>query len=355
MAVGILRNVALTVVALAVGASPVHGQDQTVTFSDHIRPIMERSCWNCHGEAAQLSDLDLRTRESAIEGGTRGPAIIPGQAENSRLYRAVAGLDDPPMPMSGDPLTDAEVASVRAWINDGAPWDTAGVTTTADALSALENSELPPGARDYWAFQLPEQAPVPLSETYEHPVDRFLDHARRDAGVTAAPRADSLTLLRRAYLDLTGLPPTLAQIDDFLADTDRGAWERLIDRLLDSPQYGERWGRHWLDVARYADSSGFEMDYNRANAWRYRDYVINAFNQDKAYNQFLREQIRPLRLEGVRNVFEEDQPERDVLVVGCFHVAAQLVRRRPEMRLETEVGATVVCLFRHPVTTRFLQ
>ena len=272
-------------------ALPVRAQAQTVTFTDHIRPIMERSCWNCHGEASQLSDLDLRTRESAIEGGTRGPAIVPGQAEDSRLYRVVAGLDDPPMPMSGDRLTDAEIASFRTWINDGAQWDTAGVTTAADALAALENNELPPGARDYWAFQLPKQAPVPKSETYDHPVDRFLDHARREAGVTAAPRADRLMLLRRAHLDLTGLPPPLAQIDDFLADTDRGAWERLIDRLLDSPQYGERWGRHWLDVARYADTTGFEMDYNRANAWRYRDYVINAFNRDKPYNQFLREQI----------------------------------------------------------------
>ena len=295
MAFVIVRNAIVIAAALAACiASPVKAQDQTVTFTDHIRPIMERSCWNCHGEAAQLSDLDLSTRESAIAGGTRGPAIVPGQAEDSRLYRAVAGLYDDPamaMPMTGAPLTDAELASVRTWISDGAHWDTAGVTAAADALSALENSELPPGARDYWAFQLPEQAPVPLSETYDHPVDRFLDRDRRDAGVTAAPRADRLTLLRRANLDLTGLPPTLAQIDDFLADTDRGAWERLIDRLLDSPQYGERWGRHWLDIARYADTTGYEMDYNRANAWRYRDYVINAFNQDKAYNQFLREQI----------------------------------------------------------------
>ena len=183
-----LKNTALVAMGFVVLALPVHAQDETVTFTDHIRPIMERSCWNCHGEAAQLSDLDLRTRESAMEGGTRGPAIVPGHAEDSRLYRAVAGLDDPPMPMSGDLLTDAEVASVRAWINDGAHWDTAGVTTAADALSALENGELPPGARDYWAFQLPEQAPVPLSETHDHPVDRFLDHARREAGVQAEPR-----------------------------------------------------------------------------------------------------------------------------------------------------------------------
>ena len=261
-----------------------------------------------------------------MEGGTRGPAVVPGQADDSPLYRAVAGLDDPRMPMSGTPLSQAEIAAVRTWINDGAHWDAAGATSAADAIVALENSELPPGARDYWAFQLPEQAPVPVSETFDHPVDRFLDQSRREAGVVAAPQADDLTLLRRAYLDLTGLPPTMAQVDDFLADTDRGAWDRLIDRLLDSPQYGVRWGRHWLDVARYADSTGFEMDYRRANAWRYRDYVINAFNQDKAYNQFLREQIAGDELDHVTdetliatgflragprvNFREKDNPER---------------------------------------------
>ena len=254
---------------------------------------MERSCWNCHGAAVQLSDLDLRTRDDALRGGASGPAIVPGRAEDSRLFRVVSGLDQPVMPMDGRRLTDAEVAAVRAWINDGVHWDAESVTSVAEALAAAEraDSELPPGARDYWAFQLPEQATVPSSAIFAHPVDRFLDHARRDAGVTAAPRADRLTRLRRAYLDLTGLPPTPSQIDEFLADTKRGAWQRLIDRLLDSPQYGERWGRHWMDVARYADSTGFEQDYTRPNAWRYRDYFINAFNQDKPYNQFLREQI----------------------------------------------------------------
>ena len=286
---GLLAAIVLSAVA---GGSVVYTQAAPpVTFTDHIRPIFERSCWNCHGEVSQLSDLDLRTRETAILGGASGPALVPGRADQSRLYRMLAGLDDPRMPMGGDTLSVAEIIAVRTWIDEGAHWDDGGATSAADALAALENTELPPGARDYWAFQRPVQAPVPVSATFEHPVDRFLDAARRDGGVTAAPRADGLTRLRRAYLDLTGLPPTLEQIDEFLADTDRGAWERLIDRLLDSPHYGERWGRHWMDVARYADSTGFEQDYTRPNAWRYRDYVISAFNQDKPYNQFIREQI----------------------------------------------------------------
>lgn len=290
-----VASVVFGLLGIAVGATPTSAQAQApgqpVTFTDHIRPIMERSCWNCHGEAAQLSQLDLSSREGALAGGTKGPAIVPGRADDSRLFKMVAGLDQPPMPMSGDPLSDAEIAAVRTWIDDGAHWDAGGATTAADALSALENSVLPPGARDYWAFQHPIQAPVPTSDAFGHPIDRFLEKQRREKGVTAAPRADRFTRLRRAYLDLTGLPPTPAQIDEFQSDAERGSWERQIDRLLESPHYGERWGRHWMDIARYADSTGFEQDYTRPNAWRYRDYVINAFNQDKPYNQFLREQI----------------------------------------------------------------
>ncbi len=321
-----LTAAAVTGFAAAGFVAPARAQTAPVTFTDHIRPIMERSCWNCHGEAVQLSDLDLRTRDGALAGGTRGPALVPGRAEDSRLFRMVAGLDQPPMPMSGDGLTAAEVDALRTWIDEGAHWDAGEVTAAADALAALENDELPPGARDYWAFRHPRRAPVPASADFSHPVDRFLDAARQDAGVTASPRADRLTLLRRAYLDLVGLPPTPEQIEAFLADTERGAWERLIDELLESPHYGERWGRHWMDVARYADTDGFEQDYVRPNAWRYRDYVIDSFNDDKPYNQFLREQLAGDELDHVTdetriatgflragprvNFREKDNPER---------------------------------------------
>ena len=316
----------VTLAAVLGLAATAGAQNEPINFTDHIRPIMERACWNCHGEAAQLSDLDLSSRDGALEGGTKGPAIVPGRAEDSLLFRMVAGLDQPSMPMTGDPLSDAELAAVRTWIDEGAHWDTGEVTAAADALAALENDELPPGARDYWAFRHPRQAPVPASKTFDHPVDRFLEASRKDAGLTAAPRADRLTLLRRAYLDLIGLPPTREQVEAFLADTERGAWERLIDELLDSPHYGERWGRHWLDVARYADTDGFEQDYVRLNMWRYRDYVIDAFNDDKPYNQFLREQIAGDELDYVTdetriatgflrsgprvNFREKDNPER---------------------------------------------
>jgi hypothetical protein len=299
-------------------------------FTKAIRPIFERSCWNCHGDALQLSGLDLSTRESALRGGDGGAAIVPGRAEESRLYRRVAGLEEPSMPMEGSGLTPDEIASVRNWIEEGAHWDSASASLSAGALDNLAGKDLSPEAlakaREYWAFRLPVQAAVPDIREYENPIDRFLERARREQGLQAAPRADARTLVRRLYLDLIGLPPSPEETEAFLADQDEGAWARLIEKLLASPHYGETWGRHWLDVARYADSSGFEHDRDRPNAWRYRDYVIQSFNDDKPYDRFLVEQIAGDEMEdashetriatgflraGPRVLFrEKDNPER---------------------------------------------
>lgn len=285
------NRVTLAAILVLVSVQPLSVQAQNPDiFTREIRPIMERTCWNCHDATVQSSGLDLSTREAALKGGSRGPAIVPGRAEESRLYRQLAGLDGPAMPL-GVPLSDVEIESVRNWINDGAHWDAGPTNAVAgDEFSAFA-TDVPDSARQYWAFQLPVQNPLPDIASFEHPVDRFLQQKRQDSDVTAAPQADRLTLLRRAFLDLTGLPPTLQETQEFIADTDAGAWERLINRLLASPHYGERWGRHWLDVARYADSDGYEQDVDRANAWRYRDYVVNAFNTDKPYDQFITEQI----------------------------------------------------------------
>ena len=306
--------------------------ESAVSFAKDIQPIMERSCWNCHGESMQLSKLDLRTREGALRGGAHGPAATPGNAEQSRLYRAVAHLDAIKMPMQGDKLKPEEVAAFKAWIDQGMPWDASATPTAAkpatSAIAALENVEFTPEQRNYWAFQLPVQKTPPIvsKAEFSHPIDRFLEAARAEKNLVAAPRADKRTLIRRAYIDLIGLPPSPADVDAFVADQSDDAWDKLITKLLASPQYGERWGRHWLDVARYADSNGFEQDYDRPNAWRYRDYVINAFNQDKPYNQFLKEQIAGDELDyvthetliatgflraGPRVLFrEKDNPER---------------------------------------------
>jgi Protein of unknown function (DUF1553)/Protein of unknown function (DUF1549)/Planctomycete cytochrome C len=282
--------VVLTVLA-SVGVSALLGAQSTpasptsaTLFTTRVQPIIEKRCLSCHGEAVRMSDLDLRSRESALRGGAHGPAVVPGNAEQSRLYRLIAGLDEPSMPMRGTPLEPEQVAAIKQWIDQGAAWE-------ASTLSAGD-------ARAYWAFKLPVQAPVPVAGHSTNPIDRFLENTRTQHGLTSAPRADPRTLVRRAYLDLLGLPPTPAQVDAFVGDRSPNAWERLVDALLASPHYGERYGRMWLDVARYADSAGFEYDMHRPNAWRYRDYVIKSFNTDKPYNRFLIEQIAGDEMDG---------------------------------------------------------
>ncbi len=271
-------------------SSAAQAQSDAEFFSHEIRPIMERTCWNCHGEAIQSSGLDLSTREAALAGGNRGPAIVPGDAEASRLFRQLAGLEGPQMPL-GVPLAEADIEKFRSWINDGAVWDAGPATTVAGNEFQAFATDVPASARDYWAFKLPEKVDIPAAGDFAHPIDSFLEDKRQEQGISPAPQADRLTLLRRAYLDLIGLPPTVEEAEEFLNDTAAGAWERVIDKLLASPHYGERWGRHWLDVARYADSDGYEQDVDRDNAWRYRDYVVNAFNSDKPYDHFITEQI----------------------------------------------------------------
>jgi hypothetical protein len=209
--------------------------------------------------------------------------------------------------MRGTPLTAAQVDTLKRWIDEGAKWD-AGPATSArantpaapTAIAAYEERPITDEERSYWAFKLPVQAPLPTvaRKNLTNPIDRFLEHARAARGLTAAPRADRTTLVRRAYLDLLGLPPSTAETARFVDDHRPDAWERLIDMLLASPHYGERYGRHWLDVARYADSAGFEYDVHRPNAWRYRDYVIRSLNADKPYNVFLTEQIAGDEMDG---------------------------------------------------------
>jgi hypothetical protein len=197
-------------------------------------------------------------------------------------------------------LTADQIATIKRWIDQGAPWGEAEIKDNAtNQLTALEEIKIPPEARQYWAFQKPARLTPPGGAA--NPVDAFLMAAMKKAGVTPAPRADKATLLRRAYLDLIGLPPTPAQSAEFMNDSSPNAWPKLIDRLLAMPQYGERWGRHWLDVARYADSNGYEHDFTRPNAWRFRDYVIDAFNKDTPYDVFLKQQLAGDELDHVTN------------------------------------------------------
>ncbi len=272
--------------SLAVALSAT-AADRPVSFSKDVQPILAKNCWSCHGSSVRLSKLSLASREDALKGGEHGAAIVPGSAEKSRLYRLAAALDKPSMPIGGK-LSAEDAETLRIWIDQGAAWDASAPIVLSKA-DPLEDSPIRPEERNYWAFKLPVRPPVPAGD--KNAIDAFLRSVLAKKGIAHAPEADKTTLLRRAYFDLLGIPPTPAEAAQFLNDTAPLAWERLIDRLLASPHYGERWGRHWLDVARYADSNGFEHDFDRPNAWRYRDYVIRAFNENKPYDQFLREQI----------------------------------------------------------------
>jgi hypothetical protein len=246
----------------------------------------------CHGREPLMANLDLRTRDGALKGAQHGPVVVPGDAAASHFYRRLLGQEQPQMPLGGR-LTDAEIETLKAWIDSGAEWD-AGVTLGNPVVSAAPVKKFTDQQRKYWAFQrvVKPMTPVVKDRAWvRSPIDAFILAKLEDKKLRPNAPADKITLLRRATVDLTGLPPTPEEVQEFLTDNSPDAFAKVVDRLLASPRYGERWGRHWLDLARYADTNGFKTDETRPNIWRYRDYVIQAFNQDKPYDRFIREQI----------------------------------------------------------------
>lgn len=261
---------------LALLAWPLAAAD----FVRDVKPIFDRACAACHGDAQQLGQLRLDAKESVFKGGLSGHPVVPGDLEKSELYRRVAGIGDQArMPMGGE-LPAEEIAIIREWIESGAEWPEGVGEESAEVAK-------------HWAFVAPEKSPLPQVDDAawaKNPIDRFVLAKLKEEGLKPSPQASKEKLLRRVHLDLTGLPPTLEEIDAFLADESPDAYEKVVDKLLASPHYGERWGRHWLDAARYADSDGFEKDKPRF-VWFYRDWVVNALNRDLPYDQFVIEQI----------------------------------------------------------------
>ncbi len=250
--------------------------------------LLKENCAPCHGATSLTSaGLNLTTRDLALKGGSRGASIIPGKASDSKVYRFAAHLEEPHMPPN-KPLTEAQLKILKDWIDQGADWKTEAPINSeeaAAALARLEDRPIKPQERTWWAFQKPVR---PKSATT---IDGFLQARWTQKTLKPSPKADKNTLIRRVYLDIVGIPPTRDEVSSFLADQSPNAYEKLIDRLLASPHYGERWARHWMDVARYADSGGYEYDRDRDNAWRYRDYLTNSFNSDKPYDKMLLEQL----------------------------------------------------------------
>ncbi|MFN0103088.1 MAG: DUF1549 domain-containing protein [Bryobacteraceae bacterium] len=258
-------------------------EDGPAFFEKNVRPLLAAQCLGCHSAASQpiMGGLRLDSREQALKGGGRGPSIVPGKPAESLLLQAVrhtaVALKMPP----GPKMREADLAVLTQWVQMGAPWGSAAAVSQAT------------GAK-YWAFVPPMEPPVPAVKNMawvRSPIDAFILAALEAKGLTPAKAADRRTLIRRATYDLTGLPPTPTEVKAFLDDASPDAFAKLVDRLLASPRYGERWGRHWLDVARYADSNGLDENLVYKNAFRYRDYVIAAFNKDKPFDQFLTEQL----------------------------------------------------------------
>ena len=245
-----------------------------IDFARDIEPLLARRCFVCHGPAQQMSGLRLDSKDAALKGGASGVDIKPGNSAESRLIRLVAGLEKKPMPPVGARLTADEVGLLRAWIDQGVEWSARNST--------------------HWSFQKIRRPAVPAVRNREwprNPIDNFILARLESEGIAPSPEAGKLTLLRRLSLDLTGLPPTPEEERAFLADNRPDAYERQVDRLLDSPHFGERWARYWLDLARYADSDGYEKDRARPWAWRYRQWVIGAFNRDLSFDEFTIEQL----------------------------------------------------------------
>lgn len=256
-------------------SSAADSSGKKIDFVRDIQPIFQKSCIGCHGPKMQMAGLRLDAKKLALK------SLHPGKAIESALYHRVAGIGDQPrMPMGGKPLAAPQIALIQAWIDQGAEWP--------DGIGA-EITE----AKKHWAYIPPERSPLPEVKNTRwstNPIDRFVLARLEKEKLAPAPEADRITLLRRLSLDLTGLPPTPKEVDTFLKDKNKNAYEKQVDRLLASPHYGERWGRHWLDAARYADSDGFEKDKQR-QVWFYRDWVIKAFNEDLPYNEFIIDQV----------------------------------------------------------------
>jgi hypothetical protein len=257
-------------------------------FSNQVAGLLETHCLRCHGAGQQQSGLRLDRADFVLKGGDRGPALVAGDPQASWIYRAVwTGDDELQMPPDRDPLPDDAVAAIRHWIASGAVWP--------DSLAKLTpRFSIREEDRTYWAFVPPAKQAAPQNEFdawSRNEIDRFVLHRLRAAGLEPLPESDRLTLVRRLYFDLIGLPPTPEEVESFLNDADPLAYERLVDELLKRPEHGERWARHWLDLVRYAESDGFKADVYRPRAWLYRDYVVRSLNDDKPYDRFLQEQL----------------------------------------------------------------
>ncbi len=264
------------------GSGPAAGGDR-IDFDREVAPLLARRCLDCHSGADPKGKLDLSQRAGALAGGEGGKAIVPGEADQSLLWERVSSDEMPPKA----PLSPHEKLVLRAWISAGARWGT-------DPIDSFQATTSRRAGRDWWSLQpvaRPSLPPVRNDGWARTPVDRFILRELEANGLSPTPEADRRVLIRRVCFDLTGLPPEPEAIDAFVADQSPEAYARMLERYLASPQYGVRWARWWLDLARYGESNGYEFDEFRPAAWRFRDWVVDAFNRDLPYDEFARLQL----------------------------------------------------------------
>jgi hypothetical protein len=282
--------------AVLLAAGPPVPSNQVEFFESKVRPVLAGTCQKCHSAATHKGGLRLDSRESALKGGDSGAAVVPGNPTASPMIDAInyRGLEMPPT----GKLKPREIEALVEWVKMGAPWPKEvpkeGPKEHATAGPSRGDFTITEEDRRYWAFQPvghPQPPVVRKKDWPANPIDAFILARLEEQGLTPNPPAEPRVLIRRAYFDVIGLPPTPEEVDAFVANPSEQAYGRLIDNLLSRKEYGERWGRHWLDVARFAQTNGYERDAEKPEAWRYRDYVINAFNADKPYDRFITEQL----------------------------------------------------------------
>lgn len=328
---------------LARSAAPAAADSAGVEFFEKkVRPILVENCYKCHSAEAEKikGGLLLDTREGVLKGGDTGPAIVPGHPEKSLLIKAVGYLDENlQMPPKNKKLAAEQIADLEAWVKMGAPDPRAAVTPAKRAT---------PSATSHWAFQPIKQPSEPQIKNRrwgQTPVDAFILARLEEKKIVPSPRADKRTLIRRATFDLLGLPPTPQEVNDFLADKSADSFDKVVERLLASPRYGERWGRYWLDVARYADTKGyvFEEERRYPYAYTYRDYVIRSFNEDLPFDQFLIQQI-------AADLLPLGEDKRALAALGFLTLGRRFLNNQPDIiddRIDVvsrgTMGLTVAC------------
>jgi mono/diheme cytochrome c family protein len=362
-------RIAAMAAILGVLSTSLNAQEDSFTegeklFALKVRPLLKQKCFSCHNDEDLKGDLVLTNREDMLLGGeSSDEVLIPGDGENSLMYISTTWkLEDYEMPpKEADKLTEEQTWLIRDWITAGAPWPSEDDQTIINEKYAEGVIVQTSGGLDddwtyrryeeqnLWAYQPVSDPVLPAGSKRDHPVDAFIDEKLYHLGLSPAKLADRRTLIRRATFDLIGLPPSPEEVNAFVRDrsSDEKAFAKVVDRLLEDPRYGEQWGRHWLDVVRYADSSGFSNDYERQNAWRYRDYVIRAFNQDKPFDQFVVEQV-------AGDEWDPENPEALIatgfLRMGPWEHTAMSVARETRQQYLDDVTASVGQVFMsHPL------